>query len=63
MASPLRFQQHAELHSRLDTWLSTYVAFTSGTRSGIEPMVRIDLDNEPQPGIVLVMDELVGGQV
>ncbi|MBD2112293.1 MULTISPECIES: hypothetical protein [Cyanophyceae] len=48
VASPLRFQQHAEPHSRLDTWLSTYVAFTSGTRSGIEPTVPIDLDNEPQ---------------
>jgi hypothetical protein len=42
-------------HSRLDTWLGTYVAFTPGTRSGIEPTVRLDLDNEPQPDIVLMV--------
>nr|WP_228037868.1 Uma2 family endonuclease [Nodosilinea sp. LEGE 06152] len=62
VASPLRFQQHAEPHSRLDTWLGTYVAFTPGTRSGIEPTVRLDLDNEPQPDIVLLVDELADGQ-
>lgn len=62
VASPLRFQQHAEPHSRLGTWLGTYVAYTPGTRSGIEPTVRLDLDNEPQPDIVLLVDESAGGQ-
>jgi Uma2 family endonuclease len=62
VASPLRFQQHAEPHSRLDTWLGTYVAFTPGTRSGIEPTVRLDLDNEPQPDIVLLLNPEAGGQ-
>lgn len=62
VASPLRFQQHAEPHSRLSTWLGTYVAYTPGTRSGIEPTVRLDLDNEPQPDLVLLVDESAGGQ-
>jgi Uma2 family endonuclease len=62
VASPLRFQQHAEPHGRLVTWLGTYTAFTPGTLSGIEPTVRLDLDNEPQPDIVLILDEAVGGQ-
>ena len=62
VASPLRFQQHAEPHSRLSTWLGTYVAYTPGTRSGIEPTVRLDLDNEPQPDLVLLVDEAAGGQ-
>ncbi|MFQ3618365.1 MAG: Uma2 family endonuclease [Cyanobacteriota bacterium] len=62
VASPLRFQQHAEPHSRLTTWLGTYVAFTPGTQSGIEPTVRLDLDNEPQPDIVLIVDEAAGGR-
>jgi Uma2 family endonuclease len=62
VASPLRFQQHAEPHSRLVTWLGIYTAFTQGTLSGIEPTVRLDLDNEPQPDIVLILDEAVGGQ-
>jgi Uma2 family endonuclease len=63
VASPLRFTPHAEPHSRLVTWLGTYAAFTPGTRSGIEPTVRLDLDNEPQPDIVLILDEALGGQV
>ncbi len=62
VASPLRFQQHAEPHSRLSTWLGTYVAYTPGTRSGIEPTVRLDLDNEPQPDLVLLVDESAEGQ-
>ena len=62
VASPLRFTPHAEPHSRLVTWLGTYATFTPGTRSGIEPTVRLDLDNEPQPDIVLILDEAVGGQ-
>jgi Uma2 family endonuclease len=62
VASPLRFTPHAEPHSRLGTWLGTYAAFTPGTLSGIEPTIRLDLDNEPQPDIVLILDEAVGGQ-
>jgi Uma2 family endonuclease len=31
-------------------------------RLGIEPTVRLDLDNEPQPDIVLILDEALGGQ-
>jgi Uma2 family endonuclease len=62
VASPLRFVPHAEPHSRLDTWVGTYVAFTPGTKSGIEPTVRLDLNNELQPDIVLLLDEAVGGR-
>jgi Uma2 family endonuclease len=62
VASPLRFQQHAEPHSRLHGWLWTYQIATPGLRLGIEPTVRLDLDNEPQPDIVLILDEAVGGQ-
>ena len=62
VASPLRFAPHAEPHSYLNTWLGTYVAYTPGVRSGIEPTVRLDLDNELQPDIVLMLDEAVGGK-
>ncbi|NJL87580.1 MAG: Uma2 family endonuclease [Leptolyngbyaceae cyanobacterium SM1_1_3] len=61
VASPLRFQQHAEPHSRLHGWLWTYQVSTPGLRLGIEPTVRLDLDNELQPDIVLILDEAVGG--
>lgn len=62
VASPLRFQQHAEPHSRLHGWLWTYQVATPGLLLGIEPTVRLDLDNEPQPDIVLVLDEALGGR-
>ncbi|NJL55101.1 Uma2 family endonuclease [bacterium] len=62
VASPLRFIPHAQPHSCLVTWLGTYAAFTPGTLTGVEPTVRLDLDNEPQPDIVLFLDETVGGQ-
>jgi Uma2 family endonuclease len=62
VASPLRFQQHAEPHSRLHGWLWNYQVSTPGLLLGIEPTVRLDLDNEPQPDIVLILDEAVGGR-
>jgi Uma2 family endonuclease len=62
VASPLRFQQHAEPHSRLHGWLWTYQIATPGLLLGIEPTVRLDLDNELQPDIVLILDEAAGGR-
>ncbi len=62
VTSPLRFTPHAEPHSYLDTWIGTYVAYTPGVRSGIEPTVRLDLDNELQPDVVLILDEAAGGK-
>lgn len=62
VASPLRFQQHAEPHSRIHGWVGTYGAYTPGTQSGIAPTVRLDLDNELQPDVVLLMDAATGGQ-
>lgn len=62
MASPLRFQNHAEPHSNLIGWLWTYRIATPGIRLGIEPTVLLDLDNEPQPDAVLLFDEAVGGR-
>jgi Uma2 family endonuclease len=62
VASPLRFQQHAEPHSRLHGWLWTYQITTPGLLLGIEPTVRLDLDNEFQPDIILMISEALGGQ-
>ncbi|NJL99921.1 MAG: Uma2 family endonuclease [Synechococcaceae cyanobacterium SM2_3_2] len=62
MASPLRFRPHAEPHGQLMTWLGTYAAFTPGVRMGDNPTVRLDLDNEPQPDAVLLIDGTLGGQ-
>ena len=62
VASPLRFESHVEPHGLLIIWLGTYKVATSGVKLGIEPTVRLDQDNEPQPDGVLLIDERVGGQ-
>ncbi|ABW27402.1 Uma2 family endonuclease [Acaryochloris marina] len=62
LPSPLRFEPHAEPHGNLMTWLGFYKAMTSGVRMGDNPTVRLDLDNEPQPDAVLLIDTLAGGQ-
>ncbi|MEG4108339.1 Uma2 family endonuclease [Microcoleus sp. S13_C5] len=61
MASPLRFEPHAEPHARLMTCLGFYAAFTKHTRLGDNPTVRLDVDNEPQPDAVLLIDSRHGG--
>ncbi|MDZ7962736.1 MAG: Uma2 family endonuclease [Aulosira sp. DedQUE10] len=62
LASPLRFKRHAEPHSNLVGWLWTYRIATPGVNLGIEPTVRLDQDNEPQPDAVLFIDQSLGGQ-
>ncbi|ABW30413.1 Uma2 family endonuclease [Acaryochloris marina] len=53
MSSPLRIKSHGEPHGDVIAWLGTYKALTPGTVMGVEPTVRLDPDNEPQPDVVL----------
>ena len=62
MASPLRFEPHAEPHADLIGWLWSYKIVTPGVRLGDNPTVQLDLDNEPQPDAVLLIDAQYGGQ-
>jgi Uma2 family endonuclease len=62
MAAALRFRSHGQPHGRLITWLGVYESATAGVELGIEPTVRLDLDNEPQPDAVLLIEEQCGGQ-
>ncbi|WP_333276059.1 MULTISPECIES: Uma2 family endonuclease [unclassified Microcoleus] len=62
MASPLPFDPHAEPHADLMGWLWTYKIATPGVRLGDNPTVRLDVDNEPQPDAVLLIDAQCGGQ-
>ena len=62
MASPLRFEPHAEPHGKIITWLGVYYAATPGVRFGDNATVRLDIDNEPQPDALLRLEESVGGQ-
>ena len=61
MASPLRFEPHAEPHADLMGWLWTYKTATPGVRLGDNPTVRLDLDNELQPDAALLIDAPCGG--
>jgi len=62
MAAALRFRSHGQPHGRLITWLGVYESSTAGVELGIEPTVRLDLDNEPQPDAGLLIEEQCGGQ-
>ena len=62
MAAALRFRSHGQPHGFLVTWLGVYGSSTVGVELGIEPSVRLDLDNEPQPDAVLLIEAAAGGR-
>ncbi len=63
VASPLRFTPHAEPHGRIIGWLIAYQAMMTGLKVGIEPTIRLDADNEPQPDVVLFIKSGLGGRM
>lgn len=62
MPAALRFRSHGQPHGWIIGWLFTYQAATPGVALGVEPTVRLDLDNEPQPDAVLLINPEAGGQ-
>jgi Uma2 family endonuclease len=62
MAAALRFRSHGQPHGSLITWLGNYKVATLGVELGVEPTIRLDLDNSPQPDAVLLIEEACGGQ-
>lgn len=62
MAAALRFKSHGQPHGWVMGWLITYEAMTSGVAVGDNPTVRLDIDNEPQPDAVLLINQEAGGQ-
>ena len=62
MPSPVRLRRHGSPHFRLVTWLGTYEGATPGVIGADNATTRLDLDNEPQPDIVLFIDPDKGGQ-
>ncbi|MEN9270308.1 MAG: Uma2 family endonuclease [Thermostichales cyanobacterium HHBFW_bins_127] len=53
MGSPLRLASHGQPHARIITWLGSYQVAHPQLVLAIEPTVRLDPDNEPQPDAVL----------
>ena len=62
MPSPVRLRHHAFPRSFLDGWLLLYASETPDVECGSTPTVRLDLDNEPQPDLVLFKLPAKGGQ-
>lgn len=63
MPSPVRMFRHGQPQSDLVCWLGVYRAATIGLFGGDNTTARLDLDNEPQPDAMLLIDPARGGQV
>jgi Uma2 family endonuclease len=62
MPSPVRANLHSQPQSHLAGWLVLYESETPGVASFDNATVRLDLDNEPQPDLVLLKLPAKGGQ-
>jgi Uma2 family endonuclease len=62
MPSPARYKAHSEPQIHLATWLGVYCSETPGVECADNSTVRLDLDNEPQPDLVLFKSAEKGGQ-
>ena len=51
--SPVRYEGHGRQHAALSGWLVVYSASTPGVEVADNATVRLDLDNEPQPDLLL----------
>src|SRR5436309_2997571 len=61
---PARWQlrPYGSSRAHLIAWMGTYHAYTPGSDAGAHCSVRLDLDNEPQPDALLLIEPARGGQ-
>src|SRR3954467_391758 len=59
VGSPVRYIQHGKPNSDVEIWLGVYRIAPPGLATAGNTTVRLDLDNEPQPDILLRRE--VGG--
>jgi Uma2 family endonuclease len=62
LPSPVRAEQHGSPHAALTGWLVVYWAGTPGVRAAADSTVRLDLDNEPQPDALMMIEPSRGGR-
>jgi Uma2 family endonuclease len=62
MGSPVRYVQHGLPEHALRAWLFFYERHTPGLCHVGNTTLRLDLDNEPQPDILLRLPEQAGGR-
>ena len=63
LPSPVSHLHHGGPHSQLGMWLRLYKTRTPGTLCSDNATVRLDLENEPQPDLLLCIQPEHGGQV
>ncbi len=62
LQASVRLRSHAEPHASIAVWLGIYSAHTSGVEASNNASLRLDEINEPQPDVLLRLDETAGGQ-
>jgi|SRR5882672_1646026 len=62
MSSPVRCKSHGNPEYKIATWLGFYSAHTQGVTGANNTTVQLDEINEPQPDVLLIIDEHFGGQ-
>ena len=60
--SPVRHRWHGHPHVHLIMWVGSYETGTPGVEVSDNSTVRLDLDNEPQPDALLLIQPDRGGQ-
>ena len=61
MGSAVSLLRHGQPHANLGSWLTYYREVTPGLIAGDNTTVRLDLDNEPHPDLLLCIPAGVGG--
>ena len=62
MPSAVRVRRHGHPHFRFIGWLSIYEGRTPGLLGADNTTARLDLENEPQPDVLMFIDPAFGGQ-
>ena|SRR5215813_3784445 len=57
MTSPVRYKSHGKPHSDIHGWLFNYSVATAGVELADNVTLRLDADNDPQPDLILRIDE------
>jgi len=61
MSSPVRYKSHGKPHSEIHGWLFNYAISTTGVELADNVTLRLDQDNDPQPDLILRINEALGG--
>jgi Uma2 family endonuclease len=63
VSSPIHAEKHADPHFSINGWLAAYCAATSGVIGSDNATLRLDLENEVQPDVLLRLKPEIGGRV